>query len=110
MCVPSSPFLCTNVASASPPSSAASPNRWNILKYAIVNVLIEATAFAGYTSYGSFSFVSILLFISIFGFVFYLFGAQAIITKENNAIKHVGKELYQISCFLHFLILKFKCL
>ena len=46
----------------------------------------------------------------LYQFVIILFGAQAIITKENNAIKHVGKELYQISCFLHFLILKFKCL
>ncbi|KAL5126257.1 Mitochondrial import inner membrane translocase subunit TIM50 [Glycine soja] len=46
-------FLCTNAASAPlpPPPSAASPSRWNFLKYAVVGALTGGTAFAGYASY-----------------------------------------------------------
>jgi len=64
-CVPSPTFLCTNAAFASLPPSVASPSHWNFLKYALIGDLTEGTAFASYDCYGLFSFVSILLFISI---------------------------------------------
>ncbi|RDX71418.1 Mitochondrial import inner membrane translocase subunit TIM50, partial [Mucuna pruriens] len=48
-------FLCTNAASAPlpppPPPSAATPSRWNFLKYAIVGALTGGTGLAGYASY-----------------------------------------------------------
>lgn len=66
-------FLCTNAASAPQPSppSAASPSRWNFLKYAVVGAIAGTTALAGYASYGSF----LILFhfshlLSLFSFFF----------------------------------------
>lgn len=66
-------FLCTNAASAPQPSppSAASPSRWNFLKYAVVGAITGTTALAGYASYGSF----LILFhfshlLSLFSFFF----------------------------------------
>ncbi|XP_057441021.1 mitochondrial import inner membrane translocase subunit TIM50 [Lotus japonicus] len=54
--VASSPkrFLSTDAAAAAsppPPPTAASPNRWNFLKYAVVGAITGATTFAGYASY-----------------------------------------------------------